>query len=223
MNVVERRVRDGWLKQSGVPAEGFALSELDAPKEALGWVDSYCRGEITNGVGLAMYGPPGHGKTTIAEAICREVIERAPLEVLGFTPEIKTSRPVYFTYYVDYVDAQKTQWKLERLHQHDTDEYHEVTNVLEGVLGTAYHEEHRYRLVVLDDVGKEYHSGSGWAEGEFNALLRRRFRRGLSTILTTNVDLELWGATYGKAAASFVHEAFIPAEIVSPDGKDRRR
>lgn len=223
MNALERRVRDGWLRQANVSPLGFRLDELDAPAEVHGWVDAYCRGDLKDGgLGLVLHGSPGHGKTTIAEAVVREVVERADLDVLGFTPEIKVNRPVYFTAYFDYVEMQKRQWQLERFGEHDTDEYYEVSTLLDGVSSTAFRDEGRCRLVVLDDVGKEYHSGSGWAEGEFNALLRKRYRCGYPTIITTNIPPALWKGVYGAAAGSFVHEAYVLAEIVSPDKRDRR-
>jgi DNA replication protein DnaC len=77
-------------------------------------------------------------------------------------------------------------------------------------------------LLVLDDLGKEHRTASGWAENTIDAVLRSRYNAGLPTIVTTNVPLKNWGDVYGEAMGSFAHEAFIPINIVSTEG-DRRK
>jgi superfamily II DNA/RNA helicase len=77
------------------------------------------------------------------------------------------------------------------------------------------------KVLVLDDIGKEYRTASGWAENTFDALLRARFNAGLPTIVTTNVPIKDWGDTYGQPMGSFVKEAFMPIVVESAEG-DRR-
>jgi DNA replication protein DnaC len=78
------------------------------------------------------------------------------------------------------------------------------------------------RVFVLDDLGKEYRTTSGWAENTFDALLRSRFNAGLPTIVTTNVELENWGGVYGEPMGSFALEAFVPVKVKALRG-DRRK
>ena len=78
------------------------------------------------------------------------------------------------------------------------------------------------KLLILDDLGKEYRTASGWAENQFDALLRTRFNYGLPTIITTNVPIESWGEVYGESMYSFLHEAFTTYQVISMEG-DRRR
>jgi DNA replication protein DnaC len=78
------------------------------------------------------------------------------------------------------------------------------------------------RVFILDDLGKEHRTATGWAENTFDALLRSRFNAGLPTIVTTNVPLKNWGVVYGEPMGSFAHEAFIPIAVKAPGG-DRRR
>jgi DNA replication protein DnaC len=78
------------------------------------------------------------------------------------------------------------------------------------------------RVFVLDDLGKEYRTTSGWAENTFDALLRSRFNAGLPTIVTTNVELENWGGVYGEPMGSFALEAFVPVKVKALKG-DRRK
>ena len=77
------------------------------------------------------------------------------------------------------------------------------------------------RVFILDDLGKEYRTASGWSENQFDALLRSRFNAGLPTIVTTNVPKQDWGKIYGEPMGSFVNEAFIPVVVSSSEG-DRR-
>ena len=81
---------------------------------------------------------------------------------------------------------------------------------------------HSVPVFVLDDLGKEYRTQSGWSENTFDALLRARFNAGLPTVITTNVPLSKWRVTYGEAMASFAHEAFVEVKVESDKG-DRRR
>lgn len=78
------------------------------------------------------------------------------------------------------------------------------------------------RLLVLDDVGKEHRTASGWAVSFFEDLIRERSYEGWPTIITTNLYPDQWKATYGDSCESFFHEAFDHLLIESPVG-DRRK
>jgi DNA replication protein DnaC len=91
---------------------------------------------------------------------------------------------------------------------------------MEGVFGDAGN--NSVSLLVIDDLGKEHRTATGWAENTFDAVLRSRYNAGLPTIVTTNVPLKNWGEVYGEAMESFAHEAFLPINVVSMEG-DRRK
>jgi DNA replication protein DnaC len=93
--------------------------------------------------------------------------------------------------------------------------------LIDGIYGDAPHA-NNVQVLILDDIGKEHRTATGWAENQFDAVLRARFNAGLPTIVTTNVPLKDWGSVYGEAMGSFAHEAFIPLVITAPEG-DRRR
>ena len=78
-----------------------------------------------------------------------------------------------------------------------------------GILGEATDDTYNVRVLVLDDVGKEHASASGWQKNMLHHVLRTRFNHGLPTIVTTNIKLDDWEAHYGSATQSFVHEAFV--------------
>jgi len=47
--------------------------------------------------------------------------------------------------------------------------------------------------------------------------LRTRFNHGLPTIVTTNIKLENWAASYGDATESFANEAFYYLPMVATE------
>jgi len=71
---------------------------------------------------------------------------------------------------------------------------------------------------VIDDVGKEHASLSGWQKNVLHHVLRTRFNLGLPTIVTTNVSLDDWGSLYGDATESFAKEAFMYLPMVTNKG-----
>lgn len=81
----------------------------------------------------------------------------------------------------------------------------------------------RIPLLVWDDMGKEYGSGSNWVPSEVYRILRLRFDHARPTIITTNVPLERWNELYEGAMYSFLHEAYDFALIGGEDHRRARR
>jgi DNA replication protein DnaC len=74
-------------------------------------------------------------------------------------------------------------------------------------------------LVVLDDIGQEHRTVSGFTESSLHELLRVRYEAARPTIVTTNVsDFE---GTYGTSFDSFRHDAFGKSVIIA--GADMRK
>ena len=125
-------------------------------------------GEPTCGMGLLFVGNPGHGKTTLASTALQELLRGIPREIIG-TPERFPIRPGYFTDYPRFLRLQKRQW--------DPDIDENEASLVEGLYGDA--QDHlNVKILVLDDLGKEYRTASGWSENTFDALLRSRFKIG---------------------------------------------
>jgi DNA replication protein DnaC len=76
-------------------------------------------------------------------------------------------------------------------------------------LGESLDDAYNVRVLVLDDVGKEHASLSGWQKSMLHHVLRTRYNNGLPTIVTTNVELKNWSGLYGEATESFANEAFM--------------
>lgn len=74
-------------------------------------------------------------------------------------------------------------------------------------------------FLLLDDVGREHESASGWSDDKVFNLLRFRHNRCLPTILTTNVPIEQLEERYTEGMRSFLQEATV---IIPMEGEDYR-
>ena len=199
------------ILNAGFPIKslGKELTELDnAPAVALvkSWMDTVRSGMVikspgspSSGLGMMLVGEPGHGKTTLASVALQELILTMPFD---------NTNPAVFIDYPKFLRYQKESWQDESREDFMQRLYGDVKNSVD--------------ILILDDLGKEYRTATGWAENTFDALLRSRFNAGLPTIVTTNVPMKSWGAVYGEPMGSFAHEAFIPIEVKSEVG-DRRK
>jgi len=211
------------ILQAGLPMKtiGWEFSDLEqspAVETVRQWVERVVNGEIIQkagdpfcGLGIMLVGNPGHGKTTLASTALQSLIRGIPGEVLG-TPGTLPNRIGAFMDYPKLLRLQKSLWSEEN----EADQL-----LLDSIYGDS-DRMNNVRVFVLDDLGKEYRTTSGWAENTFDALLRSRFNAGLPTIVTTNVELENWGGVYGEPMGSFALEAFVPVKVKALKG-DRRK
>ena len=175
----------------------------------------------TTGTGLLFDGSPGLGKTTHAVVTATELIRALPTdpkaarEILGFREQDYGlyCRPVYYMTYPEFLSRKKAMFDA------DPETKKEMFLEMEGFHGRAKEDHMNVRVLVLDDLGKEY-KGSGFNDASFDEILRSRYDRALPTIITTNVMLKDWEKQYGKAMGSFAFEAFDQVEII---GEDRRK
>ena len=201
------------ILNAGLPIKtiGKELTDLDnaqAVEKISFWLDAVRSGMVikspgspSSGLGIMLVGEPGHGKTTLASVALQELLRTMPFE---------TNRPGMFMDYPKLLRFEKSTWG---------DEEGEDTKLLRKIYGDT---KNSIELFILDDLGKEYRTSTGWAENTFDALLRSRFNAGLPTIVTTNVPMKKWGAVYGEPMGSFAYEAFIAIEVKSEVG-DRRK
>ena len=225
LNTIAPSIRS-YINKASLPMKtvGLELSDLrpyegNVLDSVRKWIDLVNSGKVikavgepTCGMGLLLIGNPGHGKTTLASTALQELLRGIPREVLG-SLERSPARPAYFTDYPRFLRLQKRQWEP------DSDDLE--ASLVDGIYGD--NPDHlNVKILILDDLGKEYRNVSGWSENTFDALLRSRFNAGLPTIITTNIPLQQWADVYGSPMASFAHEAFFPYVITSKEG-DRRK
>lgn len=77
-------------------------------------------------------------------------------------------------------------------------------------------------LLILDDIGKEYRTNSGYAENALETLLRSRVQKVRTTILTGNVHPKELQKIYSEDFSALLKESMIPINIVGHDFREER-
>ncbi|NBT46511.1 MAG: hypothetical protein EBT07_01655 [Actinobacteria bacterium] len=220
------------LRNSNIPRRFLGLDTSDVakvsgefPPTIDDWLTDVLSGIIikkigglgTTGVGLLLDGGPGIGKTTHAVVTAMEFIRRLPEDDESARNILQISssdygmncRPIYYMTYPEFLSKKKSTFDA------DHDEKREMMDDIEGLHGRSVYDWLNARVLVIDDLGKEY--GSKYDDSSFDEILRARYDKSLPTIVTTNVKLENWEVKYSEAMASFAHEAFVRVPIVGSD------
>ena len=218
------------LRTSNIPKRflGFEPSDIAKgfPVTIDAWVQKVLDGKVikqlggigTTGVGLLFDGAPGLGKTTHAVTTAMEIIRNLPEEVSDiahiFSVKVddcgQSFRPIYYLTYPEFLSRKKA------IIDADPETKRELYREMEGFHGRAKEDWLNVRILILDDLGKEY-KGAGFNDASFDEILRSRYDKGLPTIITTNVSREKWAAQYGEAMGSFAYEAFKRVRIIGED------
>ncbi len=220
--------RRTWLQIASVPNQylGWTLDDCqDAPEKGLKrireWIKMVAIGEVirasgspSSGKGLLITGAPGHGKTTVAAAAIQEMIRTFSMENFGSQPGSVLVRPVYFTTFAELLELKGRTMGDEQ----DPED----NQLFAGIMGESKDDAYNIRVLVIDDLGKEHMSASGWQKNMFHHVLRTRHSKGLPTIVTTNNRLPEWNSIYGDSTASFAKEAFAEITWISQEGDLRK-
>jgi DNA replication protein DnaC len=219
--------RRSWVQMANIPTArlGWTLedcTEVDDKDLTMirKWLDAVKNKKVIRAVGsngcgkgLMFWGTPGHGKTTLSLSVIQEVMSTFPLDAFDVKENGPLIRPCYFATFNDVLDLKGAMM------DGPTDDQ-EV--IFTGMLGECRNDAYNIRILVIDDIGKEHASLSGWQKNMLHHVLRTRFNNGLPTIVTTNIELEDWAGLYGDATESFANEAFGYLPITSKRGDLRR-
>ena len=213
----------------GVDRETIVAKTGSYPVQVDMWLDDFVTGNVikkigglgTTGVGLLFDGEPGRGKTTHATTILQSVVRALPADddmarrLLSCTAEDYGMhlRPVYYLTFPEFLARKKAMFEA------DHEDRRDLAREMDGYHGRAKEDWLNVRVLVLDDLGKEY--GSKYDDASFDEILRSRYDKGLPTIVTTNVPLEQWADQYGPAMASFAKEAFVRVPVSGDDLRDQ--
>lgn len=151
---------------------------------------------------LLLEGAPNRAKTMLAAALLNEYHDEISYNATGKDlMQLRQQKlPVYFIQLAEFIDLNLRTFRL-----HDQvmkslvapDEYLEIDQLLQDL-------KVRVKVLVIDDVGKEHHTATGFAEDAFDLLVRTRHNNGLTTIYTSNMPVQQWGSTYSDSMASII-------------------
>jgi DNA replication protein DnaC len=146
------------------------------------------------GKGLLLCGPNGTRKTTLAVAVATEVQWLSP------------SLHVYYIRFKDWKDSLTATFSPETTE--------ESIAAAKRLLIAK-----RVPLLVLDDIGQEHRTKTGFTEKELHELLRIRYESARPTIITTNITPENMESVYGTSFESFRHDAFYTLKMFGQDSR----
>jgi len=229
-------LKRAWLyRNSNIPQRFMGLEPADIirdkgefPEGITSWVDDALAGNViksigglgVTGVGLLFDGGPGLGKTTHAVTAAMEFVRNLPdneeeiAKILGLKAADlgQMTRPIYYLTFPEFLSKKKAMFDA------DSSTKSLMTLEMEGLHGRSTEDALNVRVLILDDLGKEY--GTKYDDTSFDEILRSRYDKALPTIVTTNRKREDWAKQYGEAMGSFAFEAFHRVQI---NGKDLRR
>lgn len=190
---------------TNVPARYAGLTIADLPDDPAGhivtrwlrrWQEFPSSGlpledfDNNRGRGLWLHGDPGTGKTTMASVCLNHLSD------LGWSSKFVTMSNLYDL----SLQALRARGEEEKERWQSAYDCYDA-----GWAG--------WRIVVLDDLGKEHKTASRWAEDAIDSLLRNRFNDGAPTIVTTNMPMRDIGSIYNVSLRDFIYEAFIDVEV----------
>jgi DNA replication protein DnaC len=190
--------------------QGKSLDDFEATTSSLERAVNITRDYIIDlkamkaqGKGITFVGQNGVGKTHLACAVMSAVDEASyKYECIELD---------------SYIGMYKEKFSLStRISKYGYDEDGDQALELDERIRCV---ERYAQFLLLDDLGRETESHSGWSNHQVFNLLRYRYNRDAPTIITTNLPFPELDARYTEGLSSFLHEATI---LVVMEGEDYR-
>lgn len=77
-------------------------------------------------------------------------------------------------------------------------------------------------VLILDDVGKEYRTSSGYVENVIETLVRARVQKVKTTIMTGNVHPKDMQKIYSEDFSALLKESVVPVNVTGHDFREAR-
>lgn len=154
--------------------------------------------EDNRGKGLWLWGEPGVGKTTLACIAANHVSD------LGWSTKFTTVANLH----------DLSLWPMRTDSPEERNEFELLFQCYDAGWDG-------WRLVVLDDMGKEHKTASKWVEDLLDSLIRNRYNDATPTIVTTNLKPEQVGKNYNPSMEDFIREAFWMVRVTGESHRGR--
>ena len=171
--------------------EEFSDRYVSAKRAAAG---KYPADRSNIGRGLMFCGRNGTRKTSLAAAILTEL-------------QYRSKSMAYYGFYIRF-----SEWQ-----RYLTDTYSKEITARTLLAKEMLEKADTAPLVILDDVGQEYRTSSGFTSDKLHELIRVRYESALPTIITSNIEPEQLRETYGPSFDSIRYDAFDTIEVLGPD------
>lgn len=168
------------------------------------------KGMTNEGMGLTFVGPNGVGKTHLACAVLSAAKGAGyKIECIEMSTWIDLHHELWWA--TDMLKRSQSEWV--------SDHFEEIEDKAYAAEGRLQYIKMEARFLLLDDVGREHQSQSGWSSEQVFDLIRFRHNRGLPTLITTNQTWDALDARYTEGLGSYLQEATIPVVM---EGEDYR-
>lgn len=197
-----------WLWSLNAPAKYKGATLEDYPSNDIlnDWVANIFAGVNVlaegahSGDSLALYGDGP--KTQLALAAATSIVLKGKLST--FKPKLSLiHRPAKFMSFSDLVAL-----KGKAIGGDES-----ADAMFESLRGENKEDSYNVRILILDNVGAEYATGSGWARHIFMEILTARLYKGLPVVVTTSVMPSAWRDVYGHTVGDLYDEFFVPIKL----------